>query len=39
MRKNNMRGEILNVSDNVDDQEDFVFLGSYFKIAPTIIDD
>ena len=37
--KNNMIGEILNASDNVDDQEKFGFTGSYFKIAPTVIDD
>ena len=37
--KSNMRGDILNASDNVDDQEDFGFTGSYLKIAPTFIDD
>ena len=34
-----MIGEILNAGDNVDDQEDYGFTGSYFKIAPTNIDD
>ena len=28
----NMRGDILNAGDNVDDQEDYGFRGSYFKI-------
>ena len=34
-----MRGDILNAGDNVDDQENFGFIESYFKIAPTNIDD
>ena len=34
-----MIGEISNAGDNVDDQEDFRFIGSYFKIPPTVIDD
>ena len=37
--QNNMIGEILNADDNVDDQEDFGFTGSYLKIAPTNIYD
>ena len=37
--QNNIRGEILNASDNVDDQEKIGFTGSYFKIGPTNIDD
>ena len=37
--QNNMIGEIFNAVDNVDDQEDFGFTGSYFKISPTVIDD
>ena len=37
--QNNMIGKILNTGNNVDDQEDFGFTGSYFKIAPTVIDD
>ena len=37
--QNNMIGKILNTGDNVDDQEDFWFKGSYLKIAPTVIDD
>ena len=32
--QNNMRGGILNSGDNVDDQENFGFTESYFKIAP-----
>ena len=35
--QNNMIGEILNAGDNVDDQEDFGFTGSYFKFAPIFI--
>ena len=34
-----MIGEILNDGDNVDDQEDFGFTGSYFKTLPITIDD
>ena len=34
-----MRGDILNAVRNVDDQEIFGFTESYFKIAPTNIDD
>ena len=34
-----MRVEILNAGDNVDVQENVGFTGSYFKIAPTNIDD
>ena len=34
-----MRGDILNAVDNVNDQENFGFTESYFKIAPTNIDD
>ena len=37
--QNNIIGEILNAGDNVDDQEYFGFTGSYFKIAPTVIDE
>ena len=33
-----MIGEILNASENVDNQESFGFTGSYFRIAPTNID-
>ena len=29
----------MNAIDNVDDQEDYRFRGSSFKIAPTVIDD
>ena len=35
----NLLGDILNAGDNVDDQEDYGFRGSFFKIAPTLIDD
>ena len=34
-----MRGDILNDEENVDDQEIFEFTESYFRIAPTNIDD
>ena len=37
--QNNMRGEVLNAGDNIDDQEYFGLTESYFKIAPTNIDD
>ena len=37
--QNIMLGELLNDGDNVDDKEDFGFTGSYFKIAPAVIDD
>ena len=37
--QNNIIGEILISGDNVDDQEYFGFTGSYFIIAPTVIDD
>ena len=32
-----MIGEILNDGDNVDDQEDFGFTVSYFRIPPRVI--
>ena len=35
----NLLGDILNAGDNVDDQEDYGFRGSFFKISPTVIDD
>ena len=35
--QNNLLGDILNAGDHVDDQEDYGFRGSYFKIAPTFI--
>ena len=31
--------EILNAGDNVDDQGDYGFTGSYIKNTPTVIDD
>ena len=35
----NLLGDILNAGDNVDDQEDYGFTGSFYKLAPTVIDD
>ena len=35
--QSNMRGEILNAGDNVDDEEIFWFSKSFFKVAPTNI--
>ena len=35
----NLLGDILNAGDNVDDQEDYGFRGSFLKIVPTLIDD
>ena len=37
--QSNMRGDILNAGDDVDDQEHFGFTESYFKIALKNIDD
>ena len=37
--QSNTSGDVLNASDNVDNQEIFGFTESYFKIAPTNIDD
>ena len=37
--KHSLIGEIFNAGDNIDDQEDYGFSGSYFKISPTVIDD
>ena len=37
--QSNLLGNILNSSDNVYGQEDYGFGGSYFRIAPTVIDD
>ena len=33
----NLLGDILNTGDNVEDQEDYGFTGSFFKIVPTVI--
>ena len=33
----NVLGDILNADDNVEDQEDYGFTESYFKINPTVI--
>ena len=35
----NLLGDILNAGDNVEDQEDYGFTGSFFKIFSTVIDD
>ena len=35
----NLLGYILNAGDDVDDQEYYRFRGSFFKTAPTVIDD
>ena len=35
----NLLGDILNAVDNFEYQEDYGFIGSIFKIAPTVIDD
>ena len=37
--QSNTSGEILNAGDNVDDEEMFGFSESYFKTAPTNIDE
>ena len=37
--QSNMWGDILNAGVNLDDQESFWFTESYFKVAPTNIDD
>ena len=37
--QNNIRGDILNAGDNVDDQETFGFIESFFQIVPTNIED
>ena len=31
-----MLGDILNTGDNVDNKEDYGFIGSFFKMAPTV---
>ena len=35
--QNNMFGDIFNAGDNVGDQEDYGFRGSFFEITPTVI--
>ena len=37
--QSNTRGGILNAGDNADDEEKFGFSGSFFKIAPTNINE
>ena len=37
--QNNLFGDILNAGDNADDQEDYGFRTSFFKITPTVIYD
>ena len=34
-----MLGDILNAVDNVYDKEDYGFRGTFFQIAPTLVDD
>ena len=36
--QNNLVGDIFNAGDNVDDHEDYGFIGSFIKISPTVID-
>ena len=36
--QNNLLGNIFNAGDNVDDRENYGFIASFFKIAPTVID-
>ena len=33
-----MSGDILNAGENVEEQEDYGFIGSFFQKAPIIID-
>ena len=35
----NVLGDIFNAGENVEDQDDYGFIASFFKISPTIIDD
>ena len=35
----NVLGDILNTGGNIQDQEDYGFIASFFKIFPTVIDD
>ena len=35
--QNSLLGDIFDAGDNIDDQEDYGFRGSFFKIAPTVI--
>ena len=35
----NMLSDILNAGENIEDQEDYGFTGSFFKIGPTVLDD
>ena len=37
--QSNTRGDIQNAGDNVDDEEHFGFSESFFRIAPTNIDE
>ena len=37
--KINLLGDILNYGGNVDNQKDYGFTGSFFKIIPTVIND
>ena len=35
----NVLDDILNAGENVEDQEDYWFTASFFRIVPTLIDD
>ena len=35
----NVSGDILNAGGNVEDEDDYGFIGSFFKKAPIIVDD
>ena len=37
--QNSLLGDILNAGDNVYDQENYGFTGSFFKISPIVTDD
>ena len=34
-----MSGDILNADENVEDEDEYRFTGSYFKKSPIIVDD
>ena len=35
----NVSGDVLNAGGNVEDEDDYGFIGSFFKKAPIIVDD
>ena len=37
--QNNLLGDIFNAGDNFDDEDDYGFTGSSFKISPTVLDE